>query len=130
MEIALGETLGVGLPDQVEAVLKTCSDILPPSTLSLHLHDTHGHALDSVERAVHIGVRSFDAACGGLGGCPFAPGAKGNLATERLLEFCAERGWQTGIDQTAVRGAASVVRKVLSEAASSDEDSIGTDGSV
>ena len=127
VEVALGETLGVVVPDQLEAVLDACAGPLPSSEVTLHLHDTNRRALESVERAVAMGVRSFDAACGGLGGCPFAPGAAGNLATERLLEFCAARGWQTGVDQTAVRVAASVVRKVLSEAGGSSGSDDSTD---
>lgn len=110
VQIALGETLGVANPDEIEAVLESTSAVLAPEETTLHLHDTNGKALDSVARAVGMGVRSFDAACGGLGGCPFAPGAKGNLSTERLLAYCEEEGWATGVDLSVVKEATSLVR--------------------
>ena len=65
--------------------------------------------MESVDVAVNMGVRSFDSACGGLGGCPFAEGAQGNLATEKLIAHCDASGWFTGVDSTAVASAASVL---------------------
>ena len=127
MEIDLGETLGVASPDQIEEVLAACVTRMPLSDICLHLHDTHGHALDSVERAVGLGVNRFDSACGGLGGCPYAPGAAGNLATERLLALCEKRGWETGVDQAMVSTATSVVREALTGDGSSTTDSGSTD---
>ena len=127
MEIDLGETLGVASPDQIAAVLEACAMRMPLSEICLHLHDTHGHALDSVECAVGLGVSRFDSACGGLGGCPYAPGAAGNLATERLLALCEQRGWETGADQAMVSTATSIVRSTLAGDGSSTTDSGSTD---
>ena len=109
VEIDLGETLGVATPEHIEAVLEATGKVLPLSETTLHLHDTNGRALDSVDVAVNMGVRSFDSACGGLGGCPFAEGAQGNLATEKLIAHCDASGWFTGVYSTAVASAASVL---------------------
>ena len=109
VEIDLGETLGVAMPNQIEAVLEATAQVHPLAETTLHLHDTHGRALDSVDIAVNMGVRSFDSACGGLGGCPFADGAQGNLATERLVDHCDVLGWSTGVDSKAVASAASLL---------------------
>ncbi len=109
IEIDLGETLGVATPEQIEAVLEATARVLPLSETTLHLHDTNGRALESVDVAVGMGVRSFDSACGGLGGCPFAEGAKGNLATERLVAHCETSGWATGVDPVALAKAASLL---------------------
>ena len=109
VEIDLGETLGVATPEHIEAVLEATGKVLPLSETTLHLHDTNGRALESVDVAVNMGVRSFDSACGGLGGCPFAEGAQGNLATEKLIAHCDASGWFTGVDSTAVASAASVL---------------------
>ena len=109
VEIDLGETLGVATPEHIEAVLEATGKVLPLSETTLHLHDTNGRALESVDVAVNMGVRSFDSACGGLGGCPFAEGAQGNLATEKLIAHCDVSGWFTGVDSTAVASAASVL---------------------
>ena len=113
VEIALGETLGVAQPEEIEAVIDATGDVVAPSEMVLHLHDTKGRAIQSVDRAVQMGVRSFDTACGGLGGCPFADGAPGNLATERLLAYAGEVGWHTGVDVSVVRDAASAVAAAL-----------------
>ena len=122
VQIALGETLGVANPDEIEAVLEATGAVLSPAETTLHLHDTNGMAIASVKRAVGLGVRSFDAACGGLGGCPFAQGAQGNLATERLLAQCEEAGWNTGVDRSAVEAAAVLARSVLGPMFASESD--------
>ena len=112
IEIALGETLGVATPDELEAVLVAVSQAVPLGEIDLHLHDTHGQALDGVTRALGLGVRGFDASCAGLGGCPYAPGAAGNLATEDLLEMLESAGWETGVDRDAVMVAASIATRI------------------
>jgi hydroxymethylglutaryl-CoA lyase len=81
----------------VTEVLEAAARVLPAERTALHLHDTNGRALENVEVGLCMGIRSFDAACGGTGGCPFAPGAAGNLATERLVSFLHERGYETGV---------------------------------
>ena len=89
-EIDLGETIGVAAPADIERLYEGLADLVPPQQTTLHLHDTRGTALACAYRAMELGVSSFDASCAGLGGCPFAPGAAGNLATEDLA-YLAER---------------------------------------
>ncbi len=112
IEIALGETLGVADPDDIEAVVDEVSIVVAPGLIDLHLHDTNGRALEGVARALDRGVRAFDSSCAGLGGCPYAPGASGNLATEALLEMLHREGWRTGIDLGQVSRAAAFARRI------------------
>jgi len=88
-EIAIGDTIGVGVPRQVKAMVKAMSDALPLDALVLHLHDTYGRALSNAMAGYEVG---------GLGGCPYAPGASGNLATEDLVSLFDEEGIETGVD--------------------------------
>ncbi|MBD3763338.1 MAG: hydroxymethylglutaryl-CoA lyase [Rhodobacterales bacterium] len=111
-EIALGETLGRGTPDRVAAMLAAVRDVVPVERLAGHFHDTGGRALDNVDVALAAGLRVFDAAVGGLGGCPYAPGAAGNLATERLAAHLAARGWQTGLDPAVLDRAAALAHSL------------------
>jgi hydroxymethylglutaryl-CoA lyase len=112
VEIALGETLGVAVPDEIARVLEAVSAAVPPADVDLHLHDTRGFALACVDRALTLGVRSFDASCAGLGGCPYAPGAAGNLATEDLLAILERGGWTTGVDASAVDAAGRLAARL------------------
>ena len=112
IEIALGETLGVAVPLDIERMLGAVSDTVAIGEIDLHLHDTNGRAVDCAARALELGVRRFDASCAGLGGCPYAPGAAGNLATETLLEMLHRDGWSTGIDQAKVRRAAEIAVEI------------------
>ena len=97
-EIDLGDTIGVAVPTDIELLYDELEGLLDPSQTTLHLHNTRGTALASVYRAMELGVFSFDASCGGLGGCPYAPGAAGNLATEDLVYMCEQMDCQTGVD--------------------------------
>lgn len=116
-EVALGETLGRGTPQAVDAMLAAVTRAVPPDRLAGHFHDTSGRAVDNVAVALGHGLRVFDASAGGLGGCPFAPGAAGNLATERLVDWLAARGWQTGIDRSRLALAARLARGLREAAA-------------
>ena len=112
MEIDLGDTIGAATPADIEHLLEIVSPVESVDRLVLHLHDTQGEALACAARAIDCGIRRFDSACGGLGGCPFAPGAPGNLSTTSLLELCGERRLSTGVDIDAVgqtRGSGSGV---------------------
>jgi isopropylmalate/homocitrate/citramalate synthase len=109
-EICLADTIGVGTPDEVMATLAAVSTVLPLSDLALHFHDTTGTALRNVEVALGRDVRTFDSAAGGLGGCPFAPGAPGNLATESLLAFLHQAGLRTGVNLEAISQATDLLR--------------------
>lgn len=84
-EISLGDTIGVGTPDQVERLLNALLPHISPAKLAGHFHDTYGQAVANAIRAYSMGLRVFDSSVGGLGGCPYAKGAKGNVATEDLV---------------------------------------------
>jgi hydroxymethylglutaryl-CoA lyase len=112
-EISIGDTIGVGRPEQVPAVVGAVADRVPVARIALHLHDTGGLALANVAAGLAAGVRTFDSSAGGLGGCPFAPGAPGNLATEDLVEMLHERGFETGVDVEAVRSAGAWMRDLV-----------------
>lgn len=112
-EIDLGDTIGVATTMDIEALIQASGEIVPVDELVLHLHDTHGRALACCEKALQLGVRRFDASCGGLGGCPFAPGALGNLATEDLLALCDRLGLDTGVDLATVRSAGDGIEVAL-----------------
>lgn len=109
-EISLGETLGRGTPERVDAMLAAVLEEVPAQRLAGHFHDTGGRALENVEVALGRGIRVFDASAGGLGGCPFAPGAAGNVATEALAERLEALGFETGLDRAALGRAAEMAR--------------------
>lgn len=109
-EISLGETLGRGAPEAIAAMLEAVLGVVPVSKLAGHFHDTGGLALENVDVALEKGLRVFDAAIGGLGGCPYAPGAAGNVATEALARHLAERGFATGLDLAALDDAAAFAK--------------------
>lgn len=111
--VNLADTLGTATPEHVGQVLTQVRNEFPDVVVGLHLHDANGQALSTVDLAVELGVRRFDSALGGLGRCPFAPGAQGNLATETLVAHLHERGIPTGIDEEALTRAASVLRAAL-----------------
>ena len=96
--ITLADTTGMANPRQVERLVKRVLQHVPAGDLTLHFHNTRGLGLCNVLAAYEAGARRFDAALGGLGGCPFAPGASGNICTEDLVNLCAEVGIPTGID--------------------------------
>jgi isopropylmalate/homocitrate/citramalate synthase len=112
-DVCFADTIGVATPVSVAAVLDLARDSLPAALTSLHFHDTHGRALDNVSAGLEKGVRRFDAAAGGLGGCPFAPGASGNLDTGQLLNRLAHLGMETGVDADRVREAVDLLRSYV-----------------
>jgi hydroxymethylglutaryl-CoA lyase len=112
-EVSIGDTIGVAVPEQVPGVVRAVAGAVPLERVALHLHDTGGLAIRNVAAGLELGVRTFDAAAGGLGGCPFAPGAPGNLATETLLAFLEEQGLATGVDRDAVARAGAFARERL-----------------
>jgi hydroxymethylglutaryl-CoA lyase len=112
-EISLGDTVGRGLPQTVDRMLTAVLDELPPGRLAGHFHDTGGRALDNIEASLARGLRVFDASAGGLGGCPYAPGAKGNVATEKVAVRLAELGYETGLDPARLHKAADFARALV-----------------
>ncbi|MBK0398037.1 hydroxymethylglutaryl-CoA lyase [Limibaculum sp. M0105] len=108
-EVSLGDTVGRGTPTSIGAMLEAVLDVAPASRLAGHYHDTNGRALESVAVSVAQGLQVFDSAIGGLGGCPYAPGAKGNLSTTKLANWCAENGHRTGLDMERLKQAENFV---------------------
>jgi hydroxymethylglutaryl-CoA lyase len=104
-EVSVSDTIGVAHPGQVRRLLDALTHAVAPDSLALHFHDTRGTALANVLAALDFGIRTFDASAGGLGGCPYAPGASGNLATEDLLHMLHGLGHHTGVSLDAVSAA-------------------------
>jgi hydroxymethylglutaryl-CoA lyase len=109
-EVSLGDTIGRATPEAVDAMLDAVLDEMPADRLAGHFHDTAGRALDNVEAALARGLRVFDAAVGGLGGCPYAPGAAGNVATEAVHDRLIALGYETGLDRATLDRAAEMAR--------------------
>lgn len=107
-EISLGDTIGRAEPVLTDAMLKRVLDEVPASMLAGHFHDTSGRALENISVALGHGVRVFDAAVGGLGGCPYAPGAAGNVATEAVLTHVEAAGFATGLDLAVLKEASAM----------------------
>ena len=115
-EVSIGDTIGVAVPTQVADLLGRLGQATPPDRLAVHLHDTRGTALANVLAALSEGVSVVDASAGGLGGCPYAPGASGNLATEDLLYMLHGMGIETGVDLVAVAAASHALGSRLGRA--------------
>ncbi len=113
-EISLGDTTGKGTPDAVARMLLAVRNVVPAGRLAGHFHDTNGRAMDNIDAALAMGLRVFDAAVGGLGGCPFAPGAAGNVATEAVAAHLKRLGYQTGLDLDVIAQAAAFARSLRS----------------
>ena len=109
-EVSLGDTIGQAHPETIAMMLRAVLNELPPERLAGHYHDTAGRALANIEASLALGLRVFDAAVGGLGGCPYAPGAAGNVATERVAARLAELGYETGLDRAVLAEAAALAR--------------------
>lgn len=112
-EVSLGDTIGVGTPRQTQNILKLFLSEFPAEKLALHFHDTRGTALANVIVGLECGIRTFDASVAGLGGCPYAPGAAGNLATEDLVYTLHGMGVGTGIDLELLLDAGRVAEAVV-----------------
>ena len=111
-EVSLGDTLGVGTPESVSAMLTAVTARVSPSLLAGHFHDTNNDALDNISVSLEAGLKVFDSSAGGLGGCPYAPGAKGNVATEQVVELLHREGYETGIDVERLNSAAQFAKNL------------------
>ena len=112
-EVSLGDTIGVGTPGCMQALLDMLLTEIPASRLAAHCHDTYGQALANILIALQNGVRRIDAAVAGLGGCPFAPGATGNVATEDVVYMLHGMGFHTGIDLERLIAAGNAISAAL-----------------
>jgi hydroxymethylglutaryl-CoA lyase len=97
-EISLGDTIGVGTPGSIRDMLRAVLRVVPPSMIAVHCHDTYGQALANILTALGMGINVFDSSVAGLGGCPYAPGATGNVSTEDLVYMLHGMGVNTGVD--------------------------------
>lgn len=111
-EVSLGDTIGAGTPDTIARMLLAVRDVVPVGRLAGHYHDTNGRAMDNIDASLSMGLRVFDAAVGGLGGCPYAPGAAGNVATEKVNAHLMALGYDTGLDQAVIEEAAEMARRM------------------
>lgn len=115
-EVSLGDTIGAGTPDTVGAMLDAVLPLVPAQLLAGHYHDTNGRALDNIEASLARGLRVFDASLGGLGGCPYAPGAKGNVDTIAVCDRLDALGYRSGLDPARLAEAAAFARSLRPEA--------------
>ena len=112
-ELSIGDTIGQAVPDDVRQTLGFLLKHLPAEHVAMHFHDTNGLAIENVEASLEMGIRIFDSSAGGLGGCPYAPGASGNLSTDSLVQFLHQQGFETGVDETKLAEASALIRQVL-----------------
>ncbi len=112
-EVSIGDTIGIAHPGQVPAVVQAVTSRVPIERVALHFHDTRGTALANVLTALQLGITTFDASAGGLGGCPYAPGATGNLATEDLVYMLDGLGIDTGVNLAALVEASAFIESRL-----------------
>lgn len=119
-EISLGDTIGVGTPRSILAMLAAVKADIPAEALALHCHDTYGTAIANYYAGLEAGIRTFDSAVGGLGGCPYAAGASGNVATEDVLYLMHGQGMETGVDLGQVCDVAQFIAAQLGRAPQSN----------
>eukprot|EP00239_Pterosperma_sp_CCMP1384_P010717 CAMPEP_0197864320 /NCGR_PEP_ID=MMETSP1438-20131217/42492_1 /TAXON_ID=1461541 /ORGANISM="Pterosperma sp., Strain CCMP1384" /LENGTH=221 /DNA_ID=CAMNT_0043482537 /DNA_START=51 /DNA_END=716 /DNA_ORIENTATION=- len=112
-EISLGDTIGVGTPASVKAVIEAVKEVVPLPQIAVHFHDTYGQALANTITALQMGVNVVDCAVAGLGGCPYAKGATGNVATEDVLYMLHGMGIETGVDMNQVLDAGAFISAKL-----------------
>ncbi|OLU19086.1 MULTISPECIES: hydroxymethylglutaryl-CoA lyase [unclassified Pseudomonas] len=118
-EISLGDTIGRGTPGKTRALLQACASEVPITALAGHFHDTYGMAVANVQAALEAGVRVFDSSVSGLGGCPYSPGATGNVATEELVYLLEGQGLATGVDLSALLEAGAFIDAALGKPSAS-----------
>lgn len=112
-ELSLGDTIGVANPKQVQKLLALLLKRFPAAKLAMHYHDTRGTALANILVSLDMGITTFDSSIGGLGGCPYAPGASGNVATDDLLYMLNGMGIQTGVDQERLLNASRFIQEKI-----------------
>jgi hydroxymethylglutaryl-CoA lyase len=112
-DICIADTTGLGRPSDVEGIFHGLGGLVPARRLGFHFHDTYGRGLENLGMALDLGARRFDTSLGGLGGCPFVEGAKGNISTEAALELIKTKGLQAGVDQGALLKARKRLETIL-----------------
>ena len=114
-EVSLGDTIGAATPKSTTAMLDAVLDVIMPEKLAGHFHDTHGNALANIQTCLKRGLRTFDASVAGLGGCPYAPGAKGNVDTGSVIALVEQDGFHTGIDAHQLQEVARFAKTLRSD---------------
>jgi hydroxymethylglutaryl-CoA lyase len=112
-EISLGDTIGVGYPLDTRMMVRAVKEVIPVSALAIHCHDTYNRALLNIAAVIEEGVAVVDSSVGGLGGCPYAKGATGNVATGEVLEMLETMGIKTGVDRAEIQKTAQWIRAAL-----------------
>ena len=112
-EVSIGDTIGAATPKDVESTLSHLLQSFPVTQLAMHFHDTYGMAVANVYQALQMGLSIFDSSAGGLGGCPYAPGASGNVATEDLVYLFHKLGIETGVSLVLLRRASHMIAQEL-----------------
>jgi isopropylmalate/homocitrate/citramalate synthase len=112
-EISLGDTTGVGTPEKTRVMIQAVKKEIPVTALAGHFHDTYKHALDNIKVALEEGIAVFDSSVGGLGGCPYAPGASGNVSTNAVVDMLHNMGITTGVDVQKLAEAGTFINKAL-----------------
>jgi hydroxymethylglutaryl-CoA lyase len=112
-EVSIGDTIGKAVPGEVEALLSRLTPHLPAPRVAMHFHDTYGHAIENVLVSRDLGITVFDASTGGIGGCPYAPGATGNVSMEAVIAALEARGDRTGVDPALLAAARGVIEPSL-----------------
>lgn len=114
-EISLGDTIGKATPNDVEYLLKIILDNWSSEFFALHMHDTYNMAAENITIGLGMGIRILDSSAGGVGGCPYAPGASGNISTETVLRVCNEQGFDTGIDIDKLKIAGEYIQSIIQQ---------------
>lgn len=112
-EVSLGDTIGAGTPENLNALYDVLLDYCSPEKLAGHFHDTHGTACDLIRTSLARGLRTFDASVGGMGGCPYAPGAPGNVNTRDVMETVEAQGYTHGVNTNALADAEQIAESIL-----------------
>ena len=118
-EVSLGDTIGTGTPGKTKAMIEACTERIPVEKLAGHYHDTYGQALANIYASLELGMRTFDASVAGLGGCPYAAGASGNVATEDVVYMLHGLGMETGVDLDQLVGIGRWICAILQREPSS-----------
>lgn len=122
-EISLGDTIGVAKPETIEALLNQVFKQISPSYLAVHLHDTYGQAIANIKRSVEMGITTVDSSVAGLGGCPYAKGASGNVATEKVVQLLNQLGIEHHVDLEKLNAVSHFIRQKLNRPSMADNDS-------
>jgi hydroxymethylglutaryl-CoA lyase len=122
-EISLGDTIGVATPDTIEALLNQIFKHISASYLAVHLHDTYGQAIANIKRSLEMGVTTVDSSVAGLGGCPYAEGASGNVATEKVVHLLNQLGIEHGISLEKLNAVSQYINQKLGRPTAADNDS-------